>query len=362
VAVEVWLGNEPRYPSEKETIIKLAEELDKLNEFYIIMANVKLEIEYDAIVLSSNKIINLEIKKFTGPFETKNNGPWYFLDTKKEHLPNPFEELQKRYYKLKDWLQKHSHQLVQSPNQQEVFKNIKSIICVVPKIHPDSKVDEKPWWVRIVGLNELAQAIRSCVSKGLNLSQEALRKIPEELNLKKIDWRTDLSLAQSEPSEKIKRALIPFSISQYTQHFVGRAFLDKALDKFLSSHDRGYWILKGEPGIGKTSWAAHLVAVRGYVYHFFDSIQGIIRAEQAIKNIAAQLIHKHGLVDLEPLLDHPEPSALLSEVLSRVSEKITPLSKKEIIVIDALDEAEPPSQTGSSNVMRLPASLPQACL
>jgi hypothetical protein len=360
VAVEVWLGNEPRYPSEKETIIKLAEELDKLNEFYIIMANVKLEIEYDAIVLSSNKIINLEIKEFTGPFETKNNGPWYFLDTKKEYLPNPFEELQKRYYKLKDWLQKHSHQLVQSPNQQEVFKNIKSIICVVPEIHPDSKLNEKSLrrHVRIVGLNDLAQVIRSCVSEGLNLSQEALRKIPELLNLKKIDWRTDLSLAQSEPSEKIKRALIPFSISQYTQHFVGRAFLDKALDKFLSSHDRGYWILKGEPGIGKTSWAAHLVAVRGYVYHFFDRTQGIIRAEQAIKNIAAQLIHKHGLVDLEPLLDHPEPSALLSEVLSRVSEKITPLSKKEIIVIDALDEAEPPSQTGSSNVMRLPASLP----
>ena len=359
MAVEVWLGNEPRYPSEKETIIKLAEELDKLDEFYIIMANVYLEREYDAIVLSSNKIINLEIKEFGGPFQTKVNGPWYFLDTQKEYLPNPFEELQKRYYTLKDWFRKHSHQLVQAPNQQEVFENIQNIICVVPGIHRKSNLDENPRWpVRIVGLNDLAQVVRSRVSKGLNLSPEALRKIPKLLNLKKIDWRTSLSLAQSEPSEKIKRALIPFPISQYTQHFVGRAFLDEALDRFLSSHDKGYWILKGEPGIGKTSWAAHLVATRGYVYHFVDRAQGFIRAEQAIKNIAAQLIHKHGLADLEPLLDHPEPSALLSEVLSRVSEKITPLSKKEIIVIDALDEAEPPSQTGSSNVMRLPACLP----
>ncbi|HNS03126.1 MAG TPA: hypothetical protein PKM78_12185 [Anaerolineae bacterium] len=49
--------------------------------------------------------------------------------------------------------------------------------------------------------------------------------------------------------------LITFStlIEERSRRFVGRAFVVDRIDRFLSEQDRGYLVIVGEPGIGKTS-------------------------------------------------------------------------------------------------------------
>ena len=65
-------------------------------------------------------------------------------------------------------------------------------------------------------------------------------------------------------------------IEEKTQNFIGRQFVFNSLDKFLSEKDRGYFIVRGEPGIGKTALLAQLVKTRGYIHHFNESSVGIV--------------------------------------------------------------------------------------
>lgn len=48
-------------------------------------------------------------------------------------------------------------------------------------------------------------------------------------------------------------------ISEKTKGFVGRQFVFDALDQFLEREPCGYFMVRGEPGIGKTSLAAQLI-------------------------------------------------------------------------------------------------------
>ena len=41
--------------------------------------------------------------------------------------------------------------------------------------------------------------------------------------------------------------------------FVGRQFVFDAVDDFLDTHDSGYFIIRGVPGIGKTALMAKLI-------------------------------------------------------------------------------------------------------
>lgn len=50
-------------------------------------------------------------------------------------------------------------------------------------------------------------------------------------------------------------------------HFVGREWLLAEVDAFLRDHDRGYFILEAEAGLGKTAFLAWLVRQRGYIHH-----------------------------------------------------------------------------------------------
>src|SRR5438552_1248656 len=49
--------------------------------------------------------------------------------------------------------------------------------------------------------------------------------------------------------------------------FVGREWLRAKLQKFLAEHDRGYFVLEAEAGLGKSAFLADLVAREAYVHH-----------------------------------------------------------------------------------------------
>lgn len=92
-------------------------------------------------------------------------------------------------------------------------------------------------------------------------------------------------------------------ITDRTRDFLGREFVIKDIDRRIASGESGYVTVLGEPGIGKTALAAHLVEERGLVHHFNVASAGISSDETFLGNICAQLIGHFGL-EVQHLPDH----------------------------------------------------------
>ena len=145
-------------------------------------------------------------------------------------------------------------------------------------------------------------------------------------------------------------------IAERTTDFVGRAFLDTRLAAFMAQHDRGYFVLVGEPGIGKTAWAAHVVREYQAPHHFNVSAMGIVRPDQALENLCTQLIARFQLDQPFLPVNAGRDGSLLDKLLRQAAERLD--GSKLVIVIDALDEAQMPADVRGTNALFLPSSLP----
>ncbi len=149
----------------------------------------------------------------------------------------------------------------------------------------------------------------------------------------------------------------PFAtlIDEHTQNFVGREFVFEEIDKFIAEHPRGYFIIKGEPGIGKTALMAQLAKTRNYIHHFNIAAQGIRRPDEFLESVCPRLIEKYQL-NLRFSANEKESGAFLNRVLKEVSTCLEDAGEKEIILVDALDEAE--RSSARENLLFLPRILP----
>jgi hypothetical protein len=153
--------------------------------------------------------------------------------------------------------------------------------------------------------------------------------------------------------------LISFTalVEEKTRDFVGRQFVVEELAGFMASVPSGYFIIKGEAGIGKSALIANLVKTKQYVHHFVIGPQGINRVDQFLENVCAQLIAKYKLK--RPAFLPPEASrdsAFLSLLLDEVSQCLTP-GRHVVILVDALDEVDWRGRA-TENVLFLPPMLP----
>ena len=145
-------------------------------------------------------------------------------------------------------------------------------------------------------------------------------------------------------------------IEEKTQNFVGRRFAFDAIEQFIATNPRGYFIVRGDPGIGKSALAAQFVKKKGYVHHFNIRAEGISKASNFLTNICAQLIAAYDLdyQNLPP--ETTQDGGFLSKLLEQIAKKLDS-SEKLIIVVDALDEVETDTTTGA-NVLYLPMTMP----
>jgi len=150
----------------------------------------------------------------------------------------------------------------------------------------------------------------------------------------------------------------PFAtlIEERTQNFVGRDFVFQEIDRFIEQNQRGYFVIRGEPGIGKTALMAYLAKTRGYPHHFNIASQRITRPDEFLESVCSQLIVKHGLaLRLSP--SDKESGRFLNQVLKAVSDSLTEAGGgQEVVLVDALDEAA--RSTPGENLLFLPEILP----
>lgn len=170
-------------------------------------------------------------------------------------------------------------------------------------------------------------------------------------------------LPRSELDAPAAGAAHPFTfdtfIADRTRGFVGRAFVTDTIDAFLGSHESGYIVLEGEPGIGKSAVLAKLVQDRVYEVHHFNSANlGITSPRQFLENIASRISASLKLQGLQLPTASEECGAFLIRLLDQASRCLEE-GARLVIAIDALDEVDMGDLKGLRSVLFLPPALPR---
>uniref|UniRef100_UPI00286C7A2E AAA family ATPase n=1 Tax=Archangium sp. TaxID=1872627 RepID=UPI00286C7A2E len=145
---------------------------------------------------------------------------------------------------------------------------------------------------------------------------------------------------------------------------LGREDVLAELDRLLgpAADSRGWVLLKGGPGMGKSALLAHYLArLEGQgqrvPHHFLRrGVEDWDRPEVVARNLATQV------EALLPEQAHPEarPESRLREALQRVSDEVlVPRGERLLLLIDGLDEAEPGAGGQNPLPRFLPDVLPQ---
>lgn len=197
------------------------------------------------------------------------------------------------------------------------------------------------------GLRELSNAL--LLESKVDAVLSAIANYPGPSSSSALDIDAVLSRAYIDPWQVFERVQL--------DRFVGREWLERSLDDFLTSHDRGYFVVEGAAGLGKTTFLAHLVQSRGWIHHFVERAPGPGGAAAARRSLVSQLVRRVTLAttDIPSLLDEVgDRPARFADVL-REAAASRGLSSKIVVVIDGLDEA--PDHPGE-NVLGLPDVLP----
>lgn len=147
-------------------------------------------------------------------------------------------------------------------------------------------------------------------------------------------------------------------IVEKTTGFVGRSWIFEQVEQFLSEKSRGYFIIRGDPGCGKSSLAAELVRRHSYFHHFNVCAEGITEPAQFLSNVCAQLIAHYGLVYSFLPPEATQDARFFMGLLERVAANRRG-SEKIVIVVDALNEVDPAGYREGVNPLYLPTAVPE---
>ncbi|GEM_PF-1129219 len=122
----------------------------------------------------------------------------------------------------------------------------------------------------------------------------------------------------------------------------GRQFVRKRIERFIATHESGVFLLYGPPGIGKTAfmadWVEHNPDHSETVHFFFRATAGITNPDECLLSLYHGLCGKYGRVE-EKSVPSREAQAWLQSRLRDISQNELRGGQKEILVVDALDEA-----------------------
>jgi hypothetical protein len=238
--------------------------------------------------------------------------------------------------------------------RQEVFESVlsRNDIDLVFKLRAVRRKWAHP---RLKDWNKLQDFTPRYTYRELDRMHQLLSAISAEEAAKKLEALIQevvpLLQGKSQAEDKEQQKLI----EEKTEGFVGRGFVFEAIEKFLTSEPNGYFIIEGEPGIGKSAILAKYVQRTGCIAHVNVRSQGITSVERFLKNVCTQLISRYNLPYSSLPPDATRDSQFFGQLLGEVSAKLK-TGDRLVIAIDALDEVDRTDHTGA-NLLYLPARL-----
>ena len=141
------------------------------------------------------------------------------------------------------------------------------------------------------------------------------------------------------------------AIEEQVRRFVGRASVLEILDRFLARKPRGYFIIRGGPGQGKSAIACHLIKSRGWPHHLINRTGGRSDVRLVLRSLIAQLVLIVGSEG--PLPDSlAELAKAFEDLLARAAAK----SGRVVLALDGLDELT--EETGPDPPFLVTSGLP----
>ncbi len=127
---------------------------------------------------------------------------------------------------------------------------------------------------------------------------------------------------------KVQRSII----EQEIRAFVGRENVERCLSLFLAQYSKGYFIISGAPGQGKTALACNLVHKNNSPHHFVSRTGGRVDTRLILRSLLGQL---HASLKVPTSLSESVPElAKTWEEMLKCAAGPSPL----LVVIDGLDE------------------------
>jgi nucleoside phosphorylase len=150
-------------------------------------------------------------------------------------------------------------------------------------------------------------------------------------------------------------------IADVLEDFVGRSHVFNSFQAFINNpeHKKGYFILFGDAGAGKSAIAAHYVEKirhRQCLYYFNDKGQNG-NAQEFLKNISHQILYFYNLPDRDFASDAWDNAGVFCDLLREATQRLSS-GEKIVLVIDALDESNLDSLPKGQRVLSLPQFLP----
>jgi hypothetical protein len=238
--------------------------------------------------------------------------------------------------------------------RQEAFESVlgRNEIDLVFKLRDGRRKWAHP---RLKDWNKLQDFTARYTYRELDRMHQLLTAISAEEAAKKVEALMQevvpLLQGKNQAEDKEQQKLI----EEKTEGFVGRGFVFEAIEKFLTSQPNGYFIIEGEPGIGKSAILAKYVQKTECVAHFNIRSQGITSVERFLKNVCTQLISRYNLPYSSLPPDATRDGQFFAQLLGEVSAKLK-TGERLVIAIDALDEVDRTDHTGA-NLLYLPARL-----
>jgi len=253
------------------------------------------------------------------------------------------------------------------------------------KIEIKKAIKKSDFFIALISSNSIAK--RGFIQREMKVALDVLDEIPESDiyfipvrldecspshdKLNDIHW-VDLFPKWNEGVKRIAKAIRPeissdkqYSLPKHFQpliddaikDFVGREYIFHEIDSFIANNHKGYLIIHGDPGMGKTALLAKYVHQNDCVAYFNERLLGRNRSSQFLESICMQLITNYNL----PYTSLPDKATkdggffmqLINQIGSRLSSK-----NNLVIAIDALDEVDLTIHTSGANILYLPERLP----
>ena len=141
-------------------------------------------------------------------------------------------------------------------------------------------------------------------------------------------------------------------------NITGREFIREKISQFMEDQLSGYFILTGEPGIGKTAIMANLINPRErQAHYFFKSGSNYDNPDDCINGIRHFLAQKYNIAVSQGLVAPEQARLDFEDLLTQISNMQLP-GQHESIILDAIDESSK-TQDGKTIGEILPAILPK---
>lgn len=188
MAVQVWVGEKPESANERRAIMLLAEELERLDNLYLLLANFSVGGRtIDLVVIKQDAIFITELKHCNGKVSGGVNGPWFVESGNgvqkalNAGRKNPYNQVISYYYGLTNFLHAQRNQILTSTRVKETnFRACRRVIVIAPCIQEGSKI-ELDWKVEVKGLDQLPAFLLMERSAEINLTEAEMLAIPKLL-------------------------------------------------------------------------------------------------------------------------------------------------------------------------------------